>query len=269
MDLLAIVDVFLALVTDVAAVRSGGTPWHHRTVARGRVLMLDAAYRPLAEEHAEFTVAAPVSVGMGHREVWLLGLPEDEDEEPDKMITHAAVAERGRRVASLDRQVRLFCFLEFEPLGLEEVRSAVLPRHRPHIATSTPPAAWGAALLAVERLRPDAAQGLRRLRRLIGETTTRSVSGALRLEKDAVGLALEMSGMGRKRYLREWLPPSASAGFLSGLSSVRLREDQVVQHDAGVFGDWMLPVTDDEHGDDTDGGERALTRGNVAVPLMS
>jgi len=30
-----------------------------------------------------------------------------------------------------------------------------------------------------------------------------------------------------------------------------------------------LPVTDDEHGDDTDGGERALTRGNVAVPLMS
>ncbi len=212
--------------------------WDHAGMGRGRILPLDEAYRSLAEEFGEATVTTSIRVEMGSREVWLLRLPDDST--PPEAITHAAIAERGRKVASFDRHVRLYRFVKFEPLHVDDLRAAVSPRHRTYIGASTPTGAWGAALLALERLRPNAAQELRELRRLAGEASLRSVGGGLRLEKDAVGLALDMSGMDRKRYLREWSPGGRSDGFLNGLSSVRLREDQVLQHDAGVFGDWSV-----------------------------
>ena len=207
-----------------------------RSVGRGRILLLDEAYSTLADEYGEFTVTVPLRMAMEPREVWLLGLPDESS--PERAITHAAVAERGRKVASFDRHVRVFSLIKVRPLFVEELRSAVSRKHRAHVGGRTPSSAWAATLLSLERLRPEIADDLRFLRRLAGEATLRSVTGGLRLEKDAVGVALEMSGMDRKRYLRDWSPPARSDGFLNGLSSVRLREDQAIQHDAGVFGKW-------------------------------
>lgn len=56
------------------------------------------------------------------------------------------------------------------------------------------------------------------------------------MEKDAVGLALDFTGMNRSPIQR-W-DGSTDSGFLAGLQSLSLREDPIIQHDAGVFGDW-------------------------------
>jgi hypothetical protein len=56
-------------------------------------------------------------------------------------------------------------------------------------------------------------------------------------ERDAVGLALGASGFTRSEQLRGWRG-DAETPFLSGLEELRVTEDAIIDHDAGVFGDW-------------------------------
>jgi hypothetical protein len=41
-------------------------------------------------------------------------------------------------------------------------------------------------------------------------------------------------------HVRNWIPEDEPAPFLTGLAAVRINEEQMIQHDAGVFGDWQL-----------------------------
>jgi hypothetical protein len=62
------------------------------------------------------------------------------------------------------------------------------------------------------------------------------------MERDAIGLALEVfaGSAYRRQSLPKWDAPEgdAPAPFIKGLSSLGLREDTVINHDARRFGDW-------------------------------
>lgn len=64
------------------------------------------------------------------------------------------------------------------------------------------------------------------------------------MERDAVGVALDIFGADRKRVLSSWSSPPEAAGpvppFLARLNSAYLREEQMLLHDARTFPGWEL-----------------------------
>ena len=104
-----------------------------------------------------------------------------------------------------------------------------------------PPATW-AAIRAVLSEHPDLGPLLDELDRrgeelpswVREETQTQQI---LTFEYDAVGIALEATGVDR-RELRTWVPPQKPAPFLTGIQNTVLIEDQILVHDFERFGDW-------------------------------
>jgi hypothetical protein len=91
-------------------------------------------------------------------------------------------------------------------------------------------------------MRPNIAESLDRLddlRRLSPELFRKPGYEVLAEERDAVNLALRMSGFDQNELL-DWVPPAGErlAPFLQDLQRARISEDQMIAHDAEVFGDW-------------------------------
>ncbi|HOV51031.1 MAG TPA: hypothetical protein PLZ61_06840, partial [Candidatus Cryosericum sp.] len=107
-----------------------------------------------------------------------------------------------------------------------------------------PPKTWEQMIATVKQLRPHAAPALGHLEKLI-QTPRRPLVAkgfqTVALEKDAVGLALDMFSLDRRPVLRSWAieEDAEPAPFLRGLAPSYLIEDQVIAHDASFFGEWL------------------------------
>jgi hypothetical protein len=165
-------------------------------------------------------------------------------------IRYAALAHRGKTVATEKRQIRFTNFVEFSPpVPFRQVQELLNTRLQAYfirassgIGARVTPKTWEDMVAVIKHLRPQSAEGLERLEKLreIGPSLfSKPGAEVLAEERDAVNLALRMSGFDHREILNwspsdeEELPP-----FLQGLPKENLIEDQMVAHDAEVFGDW-------------------------------
>ncbi len=151
--------------------------------------------------------------------------------------------EKTRAVATRKDGVRCSDLTEIDPpLSLEELAAEMPANVRARLDYRTLPDRTGReTLAAVARLRPYLDDTIRSLERHAATPEANdSATGVLAMEKDAVGLAMDISGVD-KVPLTQWGPETAqSRPFLAGLQDVALREDPMINHDANVFGDWEV-----------------------------
>lgn len=165
-------------------------------------------------------------------------------------IHYAALAHRGKTVATEKHQIRLTHFVEFSPpVPLEQIQSRLAQRLHPFfirsssgMGTRVTPKTWQNLISVIKQLRPRSAASLEQLeelRRLSPAFFRRPGSEVLAEERDAVNLALRMSGFDQSEIL-SWVPSEGEqlAPFLQDLEQAKISEDQMIAHDAEVFGDW-------------------------------
>ncbi len=160
-------------------------------------------------------------------------------------IEAAALIERQQRVATRKHRLLVSAFVWFAALSLAELRDAMPGSVRRFLGDGLQ--SQGTGLRAVEtlrELRPDVDSEIAGLEERLERPPPRRRTGAatLAMEKDAVGVALNIAGMDR-RPISEWIEPAEddpAAHFLAHLPRASLREDQIINHDVGVFGDWEV-----------------------------
>ena len=154
--------------------------------------------------------------------------------------------ERGRVVATQKRRVNLAELTAIEPeLELDELVETMSSRLQSHMHDGPlPPKTGEEALRALVELRPELEMVIAGLRNRLTDVILRGPSyDTIAMEKDGLGLALNFLNFDRSR-LREWrTSDSEPDGFLSGLPYATLREDQVLAHDMGHFGEWEIVRT--------------------------
>ncbi len=158
-------------------------------------------------------------------------------------------AQGGRQLTTVDRLVSVTEILELdEPVGLDLLEGELSARHERVLQRRgiLPPRGGEAVVAALSKLRPEYAEDIDRLSRPATFVLPPGRRGqTLALERDAVGVLLELGGMAR-RPLRLWSspPPSAaSSSFLAGLPETDQLEDTLIAYDAERFGDWVREPT--------------------------
>jgi hypothetical protein len=175
-------------------------------------------------------------------EIFLVSLSQDN-------IEYVSLARRGKRVATQKYQIRLSNFYKFDPIiSIREIMSALDNRTQSYLTRSStgmgsriPSMTWQNLIGIIKRIRPDSVSTLDRLETLRNfQPSFFNRQGAENVvqERDAVNMALRMSGFD-SRHIVDWRPPAEGvAPFLLGLEQAILDEDRMINHDAEVFGDW-------------------------------
>jgi hypothetical protein len=95
----------------------------------------------------------------------------------------------------------------------------------------------------IRQLRPEQADEIARLEAALERPLPNRGSAAeiVAMEKDAVGVALDIAGLDRAPIGEPGeVENEEETPFLSRLQRASLVEDQIINHDAGVFADWDL-----------------------------
>lgn len=167
-----------------------------------------------------------------------------------RTFTYAALARRGRKVATLKYGVRFFDLVELGELPFARLKREIGSKFKAHfkrasggIGGRVGPRTWEALIASVKRLRPGVATHLDRLEmKRMREQRAFNIRAPqlMAMEKDAVALALGLFGIERAQILETWDPSErgSSAPFITGLPEYRLQEDAIIFHDVHRFGDW-------------------------------
>ncbi len=172
-----------------------------------------------------------------------------------KTFVYAALAKRGKRVATAKYRVRFSNFINLYCILFNDIEREIGPRFKKHFIRSTsgiggrvPPVTWDSLLECIKKLRKGIAPELQNLQDLCS-TQARSFYGhgyeIVSQERDAVGLSLSIFGPNRRELLQQNIPTPQNkdlppAPFLKNLSKAVLLEDPTIGHDMHVFGDWNL-----------------------------
>jgi len=167
-------------------------------------------------------------------------------------IGYAALARRGRKVATRKYQITFQNFLKFSSINFRELEAIIEPKLRSHFirvssgeGSRVPPKTWTQLFTVIKNLRSgiaDELDELERLRKTAHQTFTGRGFDVVTQEKDAFDLALKIFGIELRDLSLQWLPQDHDqpAPFLKGLTEVRIPEDTLIYHDANVFGDWAV-----------------------------
>ena len=165
------------------------------------------------------------------------------------LITHWALARRGKRVATSKTRVE-FSHIVTTRISLSEIEPRLSTQLRPHLVRArsgvggrVPEGTWLGLKQALRQLNPTSLAALERLEALRDqshEKITRAGFEIVAEQRDAVGIALDAfdaSGALRRETLRGWAAPKTDAlpSFLDGLSGIRTIEDQLIARDAISF----------------------------------
>jgi len=132
-----------------------------------------------------------------------------------RAIKYAALSKRGKHVATMKFQVRFSDFVAFEPpIGFDEIESQLTDQFQQYFlrvssgdGSRVPPKTWSNLLTSIKALRPQYANSLDHLDRLRQEAQRAEVGAGFDImaqEKDAVGLAFDISGFDRAREFSRW-----------------------------------------------------------------
>ena len=205
-----------------------------------------------------FTTVQPRGVMAGRSAIVLVSFGED--------LELVGLLQKTRPAATQKDGIRCSRLVAISPpLSLDEVRAEMASNVRAHLDYRSLPEKTGEeALAAVARLRPDLADAIRALRPdRSARARGSSAFGVVAMEKDAVGVALDISGVERAQLARWRGGRQDAQPFLAGLHDAVLREDPMVVHDAGVFGDWEVVRRSAVGSVEFTSGGRSLTVINV------
>jgi|SRR5579859_175548 len=168
-------------------------------------------------------------------------------------LNYAALVRRGIRVVTAQYRVQFSHFVPLNGISIDDLQLPVaealasyLPESRKGVGKRMPSTLWTSLLAAIKQQRPErteALDALESLRLAARMPWTGESFEVMAQEKDAVGLALSIfdsNGLQRKNLATQSPPDSSPAPFLRNIGSATLIEDQMVAHDAQVFGDWQL-----------------------------
>jgi len=163
-------------------------------------------------------------------------------------VVAVARMRKGSIVTTFHRRLIFDRLLEIDPVSTQQVLDMIDSRVARHARAAflnggpIPPKTWARIYDILVRIRPVVADHIRTLKldrpRWLLEPNSTATKVAT-LEKDACGVALEIAEVGREA-LEVWAPPTAPAPFLAGIQSADLSEDQIIQNDMDVFGDWTV-----------------------------
>lgn len=196
--------------------------------------------------HRRITDVLPTGMAQAGPQVAVISWEGDQ-------IDALEVLRPGARVANYKLRIRIDEFEVFEePVTTEELVQA-LDEHRDYARMSRSIAAaigsrsqltdkaTSVLRATLEHLRPGTNEVWEELENLakagLAALWTDDREPIVAYERDAVGLALGAAGFTRSEQLRGWRG-DAEVPFLAGLQELRVTEDAIVDHDAGVFGDW-------------------------------
>lgn len=221
-------------------------------MSQGFFLLLDEPQRAedlraLIEDDRPFSDALSLSDWRIHEKaVALISLGQGH-------IDFAALAVRGRQVATRKYQVTFSEYLDLESIALEDVEAHVSARVSSHFVRAfsgygsyIPPETWKQVLATIKKLRPAAVRHLNYLEELSTSPKERWSSNGSQIlaeERDALQLARKVFGIDLHHDPLRWKAsaPEKVASFLHGLEpSPLLREDTMINHDSNVFGAWSL-----------------------------
>jgi hypothetical protein len=204
---------------------------------------LDTIERAIARADTFTDVVSAADFDLRAREVALISLDGSN-------LHYAALLRRGQRVATAQLRVRFTDFVSLAQLSIEDVAEGIGPSFARYLSEARRgagqrlgPRTWEEVLSTVRSLRPDASRALDHLLRLrdaLGRSFTGRGFETVAQEKDALALALDAFDYERPAVLRTWAPPhdGQPAPFLNSIGPEYLIEDQILQNDASVFGDW-------------------------------
>lgn len=147
-------------------------------------------------------------------------------------------AKGGRRITTLDRIVSITEVLELDhPIEIEDLEPHIPTRHRSTLFRRgvLPPRGGDAVISALLTLFPDLASTVARLgRRDVVPFPGGRRGEVLNMERDALGVLLELTGMSRA-VLREWAEPPPESPYLAGLPAIPPIEDAQISYDIDRF----------------------------------
>ena len=108
-------------------------------------------------------------------------------------------------------------------------------------------ATWNKLQAVLSRLSPLIGEYIRRANSFLERPPwfadqTSVARGIVEHERDAVGLAMKIAGSNHSS-IGKWYPRATPEPFLAGLDHVQLTEDNLLQNDMGVFGDWNFEMS--------------------------
>jgi len=184
----------------------------------------------------EQKVAEPVPVFDHSKNVPLVVLASFED----GVITHVADGRKGASAGTGLVRLNLESLQRLQqPLSFETLLSYVPIRVRHHLARALnsggklPPKTLGAVVDALLELDPALAERLARFsdrRAQAIADLSASQRENLAIQKETVGVALEIAGVDRGELL-QWMPSEAPGSFLDGLPEAYVREDVMLLSD--------------------------------------
>lgn len=199
----------------------------------------DDRHGPYIFERERFTDVLPSQPKVEERQIALVVL--------DSEIHFAAIMRRGRKAASLKWLVTFEATEAFDPpLEFSDLLERLDPSTRSLLSARAnskgvqlPESAWLQVRGAVDSMQNGVnfESMERALKSGRPRVTSTAVEPIVEYEHDAVGLALEMSGIDRRPILNRWRG-SDTAPFLQGLDEFKLLEDRMIDFDSTVFGDW-------------------------------
>jgi hypothetical protein len=158
-------------------------------------------------------------------------------------IKAVALLERQRRAATRKHVVKVSSFVWIDPLSLGDLEAALPSSVRRFFGLGLLGEGTGLRTMeTIRRLRPEQADEIGRLERALDRPPVRRGAAAeiVAMEKDAVGIALDIAGLDRAPIGEIDEVDEEDTPFLGRLQRASLVEDQIINHDAGVFADWDL-----------------------------
>jgi hypothetical protein len=173
-------------------------------------------------------------------------------------ISHVALARRGARVVTGKYRVDFFDIEPLEPVVSIETLEALIPSGlRQHFNKAStgqggrvPPQTWQHLLSALKQMNPYCLEQIAAMekKRLDAEKMYRGANAVvLSQERDACFLAMDLFGlekhsrdsmMNESNLSESYSKSDSEVPFLKGLHSTIMLEDNMIDHDTTVFGDW-------------------------------
>lgn len=196
----------------------------------------------------QFTEAAPGELWRGTKRFVALIVDAD-----TASITHTALVHKGPQFTSTQARVSIKELKEVaQPIALADVKARIALQLRRHVdgaiaeRSRLAPATLAAVLEALDQVDRAVGVELARLDRLTDQPRNTSPSAERwRLERDAIGVALSISGLPRQD-LAYWNEPEQSAPFLRGVAG-HAREDSLLGHDSQTFPGWFRVDIEPKH----------------------
>lgn len=166
-----------------------------------------------------------------------------------KSLKYASLGTIDQRVATQKNRVRFSNHIELQPpipfdiveQHLDERMLKYFVRSSQGIGSYLPDKTLRDLIDLVKYLRPEQAEAIKKMEDMLDTTPeffSREPFRIIGLEKDAINLSLRVSGFNYAELLK-WTPSyGVVTSFISGLTTATITEDQMVAHDAEVFGDW-------------------------------